>query len=56
MPLARLNWKQHTYIGLDLDETLAASHIDMVEKLQARGFFREFTFDDFVRFDWENLE
>lgn len=56
MSLENFDWSKHTHIGLDLDETLAASHQDMLEKLQARGFFQKFTFDDFVRFDWENLE
>ena len=56
MSLTALDWSKHTHIGLDLDETLAASHIDMIQKLQSRGFFRNFTLDDFIRFDWENLE
>ena len=47
---------QHTHIGLDLDEVLAASMIPALAHLHEKGLAHAITsFDHIHQFDWENI-
>jgi hypothetical protein len=49
-------FKHHTHIGLDLDETLAESTIDMLHKLHRLGQLHSIQdFEQISSFEWETL-
>jgi hypothetical protein len=52
-----LDWNLHTHIALDLDETLALSMQDGLDKLHALGKMQNIrTPADITDFLWENIE
>lgn len=47
---------KHTYIGLDLDETLAESTLDMFKKLQEQGQLHDIkNFEEIDNFEWHTF-